>query len=141
MAVSTKTTLPRSENECCQRHQLNASGAEVVTSRRPFRLEARHAQRVGHEQTRIPIRSFYPSGALLNGLVRAVEVRSHPGMGSLAVNVMYTIDDPKKRAVGFQLSEGTEVPQELDGKFKFARQKSKLAGTIRGSFFVIKGEH
>ncbi|MDN6432670.1 MAG: phage tail protein, partial [Lacticaseibacillus paracasei] len=25
--------------------------------------------------------------------------------------------------------------------FKFARQKSKLAGTIRGSFFVIKGSH
>ena len=59
----------------------------------------------------------------------------------LAVNVMYTIDDAKKRAVGFKLSEGMEVPRELDGKFKFARQKSKLAGTIRGSFFVIKGEY
>jgi hypothetical protein len=59
----------------------------------------------------------------------------------LAVNVMYTIDDPKKRAVGFKLSEGMDVPDELDGKFKFARQKSKLAGTIRGSFFVIKGEY
>jgi hypothetical protein len=59
----------------------------------------------------------------------------------LAVNVMYTIADPKKRAVGFKLSEGMEVPKELDGKFKFARQKSKLAGTIRGSFFVIKGEY
>ncbi len=57
----------------------------------------------------------------------------------LAVNVMYTVDDPKKRAVGFKLSEGMEVPKELEGKFKFARQKSKLAGTIRGSFFVIKG--
>src|SRR5512137_1047725 len=59
----------------------------------------------------------------------------------LAVNVMYTIDDPKKRAVGLKLSEGMEVPPELEGKFKFARQKSKLAGTIRGSFFVIKGEY
>ncbi|WP_336787726.1 phage tail protein [Paenibacillus sp. MMO-177] len=59
----------------------------------------------------------------------------------LALNVMYTVDDPKKRAVGFKLSEGMEVPQELEGKFKFARQKSKLAGTIRGSFFVIKGEY
>jgi hypothetical protein len=58
----------------------------------------------------------------------------------LSVNVMYTVDDPKKRAVGFKLSEGMEVPAEL-GKFKFARQKSKLAGTIRGSFFVIKGEY
>ena len=59
----------------------------------------------------------------------------------LAVNVMYAIDDPKKRAVGFKLSDGMEVPKELEGKFKFARQKSKLAGTIRGSFFVIKGEY
>ncbi len=59
----------------------------------------------------------------------------------LAVNVMYAIDDPKKRAVGFKLSDGMEVPTELEGKFKFAKQKSKLAGTIRGSFFVIKGEH
>ncbi len=59
----------------------------------------------------------------------------------LSINVMYSIDDPKKRAVGFKLSEGMEVPAELEGKFKFARQKSKLAGTIRGSFFVIKGEY
>ncbi|NHC42820.1 phage tail protein [Bacillus sp. MM2020_1] len=59
----------------------------------------------------------------------------------LSVNAMYTMDDPKKRAVGFKLSEGMEVPKELEGKFKFARQKSKLAGTIRGSFFVIKGEY
>ncbi|WP_264739974.1 phage tail protein [Cytobacillus firmus] len=59
----------------------------------------------------------------------------------LSVNVMYTVDDPKKRAVGFKLSEGIEVPRELEGKFKFARRKSKLAGTIRGSFFVIRGEY
>jgi hypothetical protein len=59
----------------------------------------------------------------------------------LGINVMYTVDDPKKRAVGFKLSEGMEVPKELEGKFKFARQKSKLAGTIRGSFFVIKGQY
>ncbi len=59
----------------------------------------------------------------------------------LAVNVMYTMDAPKKRAVGFKLSEGMEVPTELEGRFKFARQKSRLAGTIRGSFFVIKGEY
>lgn len=59
----------------------------------------------------------------------------------LAVNVLYTVDDPKKRAVGFKLSEGMDVPKELEGKFKFARQKSKLAGTIRGSFFVIKGDY
>jgi hypothetical protein len=59
----------------------------------------------------------------------------------LEVNVLYTVDDPKKRAVGFKLSEGMEVPRELEEKFKFARQKSKLAGTIRGTFFVIKGEY
>ncbi|MGO4184924.1 phage tail protein [Paenibacillus sp. TAF43_2] len=59
----------------------------------------------------------------------------------LGINVMYTVDDAKKRAVGFKLSEGMEVPMELEGKFKFARQKSKLAGTIRGSFFVIKKEY
>jgi hypothetical protein len=58
----------------------------------------------------------------------------------LSINVLYTLDDPKKRAVGFKLSDGMDVPAEL-GKFKFARQKSKLAGTIRGSFFVIKGEY
>ena len=59
----------------------------------------------------------------------------------LSINVMYTIDDAKKRAVGFKLSDGMEVPAELATRFKFARQKSKLAGTIRGSFFVIKGEY
>ncbi len=55
--------------------------------------------------------------------------------------MLYTIDNPTKRAVGFKLSEGMEVPAELAPRFKFARQKSKLAGTIRGSFFVIKGEY
>jgi len=58
----------------------------------------------------------------------------------LSINVLYTIDDAGKRAVGFKLSDGMEVPAELS-RFKFARQRSKLAGTIRGSFFVIKGEH
>jgi hypothetical protein len=59
----------------------------------------------------------------------------------LAVNVMYSLNNPKKRAVGFKLSEGMEIPKELEEKFKFAKQKSKLAGIIRGSFFVIKGEY
>jgi hypothetical protein len=59
----------------------------------------------------------------------------------LSINVMYTIDDPKKRAVGFKLSEGMEVPAELASQFKFARQRSKLAGTIRGSYFVLKNEY
>jgi hypothetical protein len=59
----------------------------------------------------------------------------------LSINVMYTIDDGGKRAVGFKLSDGMEVPEELASQFKFARQKSKLAGTIRGSYFVIKNEY
>jgi hypothetical protein len=59
----------------------------------------------------------------------------------LSINVMYAIDDPKKRAVGFKLSEGMEVPAELASRFKFARQKSKLAGTIRGSYFAFKGDY
>lgn len=59
----------------------------------------------------------------------------------LSVNVMYTVHDASKRAVGFKLSDGMDVPPELEGTFKFARQKSKLAGTIRGSYFVIKGEY
>jgi hypothetical protein len=59
----------------------------------------------------------------------------------LSINVMYALDDKGKRAVGFKLSDGMEVPEELAEKFKFARQKSKLAGTIRGSYFVIKNEH
>ena len=58
----------------------------------------------------------------------------------LSINVMYGIEEGGKRAVGFKLSDGMEPPTEL-GRFKFARQKSKLAGTIRGSFFVIKGEY
>lgn len=59
----------------------------------------------------------------------------------LSINVMYGIEPDGKRAVGFKLSEGMEVPEELVSRFRFARQKSKLAGVIRGSFFVIKGEY
>jgi hypothetical protein len=59
----------------------------------------------------------------------------------LSINVMYGIEDGAKRAVGFKLSESMEVPEELASRFKFARQKSKLAGVIRGTFFVIKGEY
>jgi len=59
----------------------------------------------------------------------------------LSINVMYDVDDPKKRAVGFKLSDGMEIPEELASSFKFVRQKSKLAGTIRGSYFVIKGAY
>lgn len=59
----------------------------------------------------------------------------------LSINVLYGLEEGSKRAVGFKLSQGMEVPEELAANFKFARQKSKLAGEIRGSFFVIKGEY
>ncbi|MGI8506773.1 MAG: phage tail protein, partial [Solirubrobacteraceae bacterium] len=59
----------------------------------------------------------------------------------VSINVMYTVDGPEKRAVGFKLAEGMEVPAELASRFKFARQKSKLAGTIRGSYFAFKNEY
>jgi hypothetical protein len=59
----------------------------------------------------------------------------------LSINVMYTLDDAGKRAVGFKLSDGMDIPEELASRFKFARQKSKLAGTIRGSYFVIKNQY
>lgn len=73
-----------------------------------------------------------------DGLVRWTYVFYQSG---LAINVLYTVDSPKKRAVGFKLSMGMDVPEELATKFKFARQKSKLAGEIRGSYFVVKGEY
>lgn len=59
----------------------------------------------------------------------------------LAVNVKYSLTNPKDRAVGFKLSDGMEIPAELAERFKFARMKSSLAGTIRGTYFVVKGEY
>jgi hypothetical protein len=54
---------------------------------------------------------------------------------------MYTIDDPEGRAVGLKLCDGMEVPAELASRFKFATQKSGLAGTLRGSYFAFKSEY
>jgi len=59
----------------------------------------------------------------------------------LEINVMYALEESGKRAVGIKLSEGMDVPAELAERFKFAKQKSKLAGVLRGSFFVIKGKY
>ena len=59
----------------------------------------------------------------------------------LSVNVLYTLEEGGKRAVGFKLSDGMDVPAELADRFKFVRQRSKLAGTIRGSYFVVKGAY
>jgi hypothetical protein len=78
-----------------------------------------------------------PVAEALAGL-RANEGRYESG---LSVNVMYSIQEGGKRAVGFKLAEGMDIPEELEMRFKFARQNSKLAGVIRGSYFVIKGEY
>src|ERR1700751_2010284 len=95
-------------------HRILAEERDIVISSRP--LEATAFQVEGIRMAYV----FYESG--------------------LSINVMYTLDGSGKRAVGFKLSEGMEVPDEL-ASFKFARQKSKLAGTISGSYFVIKNEY
>jgi hypothetical protein len=59
----------------------------------------------------------------------------------LSINVMYTVDNPEQRAVGFKLSGGMEVRAELASRFKFATQKSRLAGTLRGSYFAFKNRY
>ncbi len=96
-------------------HRVLREERDIVIESRP--LEATEFQVEGIRWTYV----FYESG--------------------LSINVLYTLDDARKRAVGFKLSDGMEVPAELASRFKFARQKSKLAGTIRGSFFVIKGDY
>ena len=96
-------------------HRILKEERDIVISSRP--LEATEFQ---IESIRIAY-VFYESG--------------------LSINVMYTVDDPKERAVGFKLSEGMEIPAELASRFKFAKQRSKLAGTIRGSYFVFKNEY
>src|SRR5438874_12856103 len=96
-------------------HRILEEERDIVISSRPLEATAFQIQNIRIAYV------FYESG--------------------LSINVMHTIDDPKERAVGFKLSEGMEVPAELAARFKFARQKSRVAGTIRGSFFVIKGEY
>ena len=94
----------------------------ILKSERDLVIESKPLEATGFEVEGIRIAYvFYESG--------------------LSINVMYTLADEGKRAVGFKLSDGMEVPAELAERFKFARQKSKLAGTIRGSFFVIKQTH
>ena len=96
-------------------HRLLKEERDIVISSRPLEATAFQVENIRIAYV------FYESG--------------------LSVNVMYTVDGPEKRAVGFKLSDGMEVPAELATRFKFARQRSKLAGTIRGSYFVIKHEY
>ncbi len=95
-------------------HRILKEERDIVIASRPL-----EATEFGVENIRIAY-GFYDSG--------------------LSINVMYTVDDSGRRAVGFKLSEGMEIPAELS-RFKFATQKSKLAGTVRGSYFVIKNEY
>ena len=96
-------------------HRILKEDRDIVISSRPLEATAFQVENIRWTYV------FYESG--------------------LSINVLYTIDDPKKRAVGFKLSEGMDVPEELATRFKFARQKSKLAVTIRGSYFVLKNEY
>ena len=59
----------------------------------------------------------------------------------LSINVMYTSTTRGSGRSGSSSPTGWRSPTELAERFKFARQKSKLAGTIRGSYFVIKNEY
>src|SRR5258706_5333755 len=47
----------------------------------------------------------------------------------LSINVVYTVDGPDKRAVGFKLSDGMAVPAER-GSFQLAGMSTKLHGRI-----------
>ena len=96
-------------------HRILKEERDLVISSRPLEATAFEAEGIRFAYV------FYESG--------------------LSINVMYAIDGAGKRAVGFKLSDGMDVPEELSSRFKFARQKSKLAGTIRGSYFVIKNEY
>ena len=96
-------------------HRILAEERDIVIASRPLEATAFQVENIKMAY------AFYESG--------------------LSINVMYTLDDAGKRAVGFKLADGMEVPEELASRFKFARQKSRLAGTIRGSFFVIKNEY
>src|SRR5438270_12712428 len=96
-------------------HRILAEERDIVIESRPLEATAFEVENIRMAYV------FYESG--------------------LSINVMYAIDDGGKRAVGFKLSDGMEVPAELASRFKFARQKSRLAGTIRGSFFVLKNEY
>ena len=88
---------------------------------------------LGHVSARIP-------GEANRILIKA-KGPDETGLEFATVRDIITIDEAGKRAVGFKLSEGMEVPAELASRFKFARQKSKLAGTIRGSYFAFKSDY
>jgi hypothetical protein len=68
-------------------HRILKEERDIVISSRPLEATAFQVEKIRIAYV------FYQSG--------------------LSVNVMYTVNDPEKRAVGFKLSEGMEVPAEL----------------------------
>jgi hypothetical protein len=119
--VSAARTSPAARSAVSRRDRIRAANRilkeerDIVISSRPLEATAFQVENIRIAYV------FYESG--------------------LSINVMYTIDNPTKRAVGFKLSEGMEVPAKLASRFKFARQKSKLAGTIRGSYFTFQSDY
>ncbi|SRR5579884_193462 len=111
------TTVPASEAKetIDWVHRILKEERDIVISSRPLEAAEIHVDHIRW------VYVFYESG--------------------LSINVLYTINDPNKRAVGFKLSDGMEIPEELASKFKFARQRSRLAGTIRGSYFAFKNDY
>jgi hypothetical protein len=104
--VFTVEPAPKAKNAIAWVERILKEERDIVISSRPLEATAFQIENIRMAYV------FYASG--------------------LAINVMYTIDDPKKRAVGFKLSEGMDVPAELAPRFKFATQKSKLAGLNLG---------
>ena len=70
---------------------------------------------------------FWPEFYYQNGMVLNLLYEKHGQDGKIP-----------KRAVGIVLVEGAAIPDALVGKFKFAHQRSKLAGDVRGTYFVVK---
>ena len=80
-------------------------------------------------------------GSGFGGSVTALRLTEKGKGGEHAFTFCHGAD--RTTALCYRLAMSAElpdVPDELEG-FKFARQRSKLAGTIRGSYFVIKNEY
>src|SRR6201992_3477205 len=96
-------------------HRILKQEREIVISSRPLEATAFQVENIRIAYV------FYESG--------------------LSINVMFTIDYAAQRAVGLKLSAGLAAAAAPAPRFKCARQKSKLAGTIRGSYFAFKNEY
>src|SRR5579883_1394383 len=83
------TVVPASEaqTELDWVHRILKEERDIVIASRPLEVSALQVDNIRWTYV------FYESG--------------------LSINVLYTIDDAKKRAVGFKLSEGMDVPAEL----------------------------